>query len=194
MTTFVLIIYPLLWIAILAMIYFLFAKNHQINFRHLALYISFMAMLGPVGEIFVGTFYEAVVGQPLWQYNVFPTHNAYTSLYAPVIWGLSGAYLYFTHEVLRVWWKKPKLQKASVYMLETIVAEVLLNVTFLLLSGGLLFYYLPADLWHVTSLQTLPFYFVLGVVILASMKRLKDHALFSSAMCISLLLVVVYLT
>ena len=153
-----------------------------------------MATLGPIGEIVVGTFYEAVIGQPLWQYKILPTHQAYTSLYAPVIWGISGAYLYYIHEILRAFSSMSKWFQATSRMFETILVESLLNISFLLISGSLIFYYLPADLFHITSLQTLPFYFILGIVVMKSIKRLKADPLFYSAMCLFMMFVVVYLT
>lgn len=189
-----LLIFPILWLAVLILAYFLLPRKHELNFRLLALYISFMAMLGPVGEVFVGTFYEAAFGSPLWQYEIFPIHTAYTSLYAPVIWGVAGAYVYYTHEILRVWSQRPKLHKATLHMFETITVEALLNISFLALTGGLIFYYTPGDLWHITSLQTLPFYFVLGLIVIVSMKRMREHALFNAIMSLGLMFVFVYLT
>lgn len=103
MNVLVLIVFPLIWLTILTIAFLLTGgKFKKINFKLLFLYVAFMAMLGPIGEIFVGTFYEAFVGQPLWQYQILPTHNTYTSLYAPVIWGISGVLLYYIHEELRI--------------------------------------------------------------------------------------------
>ena len=189
-----LIIFPFLWLLALLIIYLIFGgKLKKVDTKLLLLYVSFMAMLGPVGEIFVGTLYHSAFGQPLWQYAILPTHNAYTSLYAPVIWGVSGAYLYYIHESLQLFRRKSKWFQATSRMLETILFEAALNVSFLVFSTSLIFYYLPADLWHVTSLQTLPFYFILGLIVMKSMKRLKKDPVFYSALFGFLTLVVVYL-
>jgi hypothetical protein len=152
-----------------------------------------MGMLGPVGEVFVGTLYNLAFGQPLWQYKVLPTHHAYTSLYAPVIWGVSGAYLYYIHEHLRLFKQKSKWFQAAMCMLETIIFEAMLNLSFWLITGGLIFYYSPADLWHVTSIQTLPFYYILGLIVLKSTKRLRKDPAYYSALFGFLTLVVVYM-
>jgi hypothetical protein len=183
-----------MWLLLLAAIHFIFTKKRKIDYKLLILYISFMAMAGPFGEIVVGTFYESIAGFPLWQYQILPTHNAYTSLYAPVIWGIAGAFLYYSSEILKVWTTKPKVQKASLIMFETILFEATLNLSFLALSGSLIFYYTPGDLWHITSLQTLPFYFLLGFGVMSSIKRMREHRRFYSALCLSLMFVVVYLT
>lgn len=190
-----LVIFPALWLAILLILYILFGgRLKNINAKLLILYALFMAMLGPVGEIFVGTLYNLAIGQPLWQYRILPTHHAYTSLYAPVIWGVSGAYLYWTHEHVRLFSRKSMWLQAVGRMLETIFVEATLNVSFWMISGGLIFYYLPTDLWHVTSLQTLPFYFILGLIVMKSMKRLRKDPVFYSALFGFLALVVVYIT
>ena len=186
------VIFPFLWVALFVGLWFFASSRPQIDVRQLLLYVAFMAMIGPVGEVFVGTLYEALVGVPLWQYKILPIHHGYTSLYAPVIWGISGVSLYYLNDIRRVWSHKSKVQKAALSMVETITLEAALNVSFLLLSGSLIFYYTPGDLWHVTSLQTLPFYFGLGFIIQSSIKRMRKDTLFFAAMCGLLTLVFVY--
>jgi hypothetical protein len=194
MNAILLIIFPFIWLVILLTIYALFReKQKNINVKLLVLYVLFMGMLGPVGEVFVGTLYNLAFGQPLWQYKVLPTHHAYTSLYAPVIWGVSGAYLYYIHEHIRLFKQKSKWLQATIRMFETIFFEATLNVSFWILTGSLIFYYLPADLWHVTSIQTLPFYFILSLIVMKSMKRLRKDPVYYSALFGLLTLVVVYL-
>jgi hypothetical protein len=195
MNTVLLLIFPVLWLAILLILYILFdGKLKNINTKLLILYVLFMAMLGPVGEVFVGSLYNLAIGQPLWQYRILPTHHAYTSLYAPVIWGVSGVYLYLIHEHVRLFSRKSMYIQAVARMLETIFVEAALNVSFWIISGGLIFYYLPADLWHATSLQTLPFYFILGLIVMKSMKRLRKNPVFYSALFSFTTLVAVYIT
>jgi hypothetical protein len=194
MNTVLFVIFPVLWLVVLLILYVLFGgKLKDINAKLLILYVLYMAMLGPVGEIFVGTLYNLVIGHPLWQYKVAPTHHAYTSLYAPVIWSISGAYLYCIHEHVRLFSQKSKWLQAFGRMLETIIVEAALNVCFWIISGGLIFYYLPADLFHVTSLQTLPFYFILGLIVMKSMKRLRKDPVFYSALFGFLAFVIVYI-
>lgn len=193
MNEFQLILFPILWLILPIAGYLILYRHKKIDLKLLLLYVSFMAMIGPIGEVFVGTLYEAFVGQALWQYKIFPIHHAYTSLYAPVIWGISGVFLYWMNEIAAVWDGKRKAQKAILQMVETITLETALNVSFLLLTGGLMFYYLPGDLWHVTSVQTLPFYFVLGLVVPATIHHMKDYRRFFSALCFCLMIVVVYM-
>lgn len=167
-------------------------KKCRIDWRMLLLYVSFLAMIGPVGEVFVGTLYQAVAGVPLWHYQFAPIHHGYTSLFAPVIWGLSGVLLYASQELLRLGKGRTQLVHGAIVMVETIAFEAILNLGFLLASGALLFYYTPGDLWHVTSLQTLPFYFLFGIVTTKAIKRFRTDWRFFSAMCLLLTVVFVY--
>lgn len=191
-----LLIYAIVWLSvILAAILFFVAKKHSsVNIQLLLLYILLIAMLGPIGEIFVGTFYNSVFGHPLWLYRVLPTHEGYTSFYAPVIWGIAGAGLYFAHEILSLFKTKRRFIRALIIMFETILFESLLNTSFLLFTGGYLFYYTPGDLFHITSLQTLPFYFFFGFVITDFIKQFKKDPLLSAAMFALIMFVVVFLT
>lgn len=70
MTNLAFIALPTLWLTVLGTV--LAVQKVRPNWQHLWLYMVFMSMLGPVGEIFVGTMYQAVFGVPLWQYQFFP--------------------------------------------------------------------------------------------------------------------------
>src|SRR3990167_6349820 len=130
------------------------------------LYMSAVAMVGVFGEVIVGNTYNLLFGEHLWNYIVYPIYGGFTSHYAPVIWGLYGLYLCLSHDTLM---KKRKLRKekhlALIFSIETIVLETLANWLYRLLFGGYLFFYLPDDLWHLSSLRGVPFYFLTGLAI-----------------------------
>lgn len=192
----VLLVFPLIFLSILFIALFVSSKitKRKIDWRLLSVYVAFLAMGGPIGEIVVGNFYNLLFGHPLWQYQVLPIHDGYTSYYAPVIWGLSGFGVYISQAVLRIGRKYPIYGRAAVTMVETISVEALINLSFLALTGSLLFYYTPGDLGHVTSLQTLPFYFVLGLVIEKSIKRFMNDWLYFTFMFCGIILATVYLS
>lgn len=193
MHPFILIVFPIAWLLTILAMGMLFPKRNRTSGKILLIYISFMAMIGPIGEVFVGTIYPTLFEHPLWHYQIMPIHNGYTSYYAPVIWGISGAFLFCIREVAGLVKPRSHCKLALIAMSETILLEVALNLTFLLMSGGLMFYYLPADLWHVTSLQTLPFYFVLGLITSSTLKRMRNNPIFYSAMCVLIMVVFVYM-
>lgn len=191
MTNLAFIALPTLWLTVLGTV--LAVQKVRPNWQHLWLYMVFMSMLGPVGEIFVGTMYQAVFGVPLWQYQFFPIHHGYTSLYAPVAWAVGGAALYVMREVLHLGKKANNLTQHSIGALEVLVSEVALNASFFVLSGHLLFYYTPGDLWHLTSVQTLPFYFLMSIVVSQAITRFKKDVKFFGVMCLCLMIVVVFM-
>lgn len=168
-------------------------KKVRIDFRLLILYIAVTAMLGPLGEVFIGSIYAFFFSEPLWQYQVAPIHHGYTSLIAPLIWGVSGVVLFATREVLKLKRSAPAYYQAFFIMAETIAFEVVLNLIHLTIQGVLLFRYTPGDLWHVTSLQTLPLYYLLGFVFVKAMKRFSSDIKFFTLMCLTVTIVFVYL-
>lgn len=167
----------------------------KIELKQMILYIISVAMIGVFGEIFLDTFYSAVVGHPLWRYNILPFHNGYTSYYALVAWGLYGFHLYLLHGSLASRWSITKTRHlALIFCLEALLLEALLTLSARLVFGKYLYYYLPGDLWHISSLQNIPFYFICGVVILKTLKRFRTDPLFFTAMSSTLTFVLLFLT
>lgn len=165
----------------------------RIVFPEVFLYMATMAMLGVFGEVFIGSLYNHIFDKPLWIYHVAPIHHGYTSYVAPLIWGLFGGfYLYLAQAYMRSRGLVKTRQLALVFSLETIILELYINGLFLLIFGKYLFYYLPGDLGHLTSLQAIPFYLLAGVIFTGAIKRFKADPYFFSLMAISLCAVLVY--
>lgn len=180
-------LYAALWIGIVYVLNCLIARGLKpIDVRMALLYSATVAMLGVFGEVFVGSLYEFLFDRPLWQYRILPIHEGYTSMYAPVIWGILGFYLYLMHDTLVRLKKYTQNRLAITFMAEAIVIELLANLSFLLLFDQYLFYYLPSDLWHLTSVQTLPFYLAAGFVVTHALKRFSKDPPFFTLMCLAL--------
>jgi hypothetical protein len=135
------------------------------------LYVTTVAMMGVLGEVFVGSIYQTLFDKHLWDYTVLPIHEGFTSRYAPVIWGSYGWYLYLSHGTLRRYGITSTKHLALIFALETVFLEALTNGSFKLFFGEYLFYYSPADLWHLTSVQAMPFYLVAGYAIATAVDR-----------------------
>lgn len=196
MHTFRYVWFALAWAVLLYVINSVIAHQlKKIELRQMILYVTSVAMIGVFGEILLDTFYNAVVGHPLWRYNILPFHNGYTSYYALVAWGLYGFHLYLLHGSLAAKWSITRTRHlALIFCLEALLLEALLTLSSRLVFGKYLYYYLPGDLWHVSSLQNIPFYFVCGVIILKTLKRFKSDPLFFSGMSASLTFVLLFLT
>lgn len=187
-----LLLFALLWIFIVYIFNCALTKSFcKIDIKIAILYITTVAFIGVIGETFVGTTYNSLLDLPLWQYQALPIHNGYTSYYAPIIWGIYGFYLYLLHDhlVAKRGYSDNKLM--IMFSLEAMVIEALVNISFLLVFGYYLYYYNPNDLWHFTSIQTFPFYFIAGFLITRTLKRFKKDPAFFSLMCIAIAMVVI---
>lgn len=167
-------------------------KHKQYSYRILILYITFLSVFGPYGEILIGNMYTAIFGMPLWHYHILPVHHAYTSLIAPLVWGAAGAIAYFlyirfyAHSKLSLW------ILAMFVAAEMLAVEFAMNALYHAATSGYIFYYYPADLFHLASVQTLPFYYLVGVALFISMKRFQRDPIFFSILSVAFMLVLVY--
>lgn len=131
----------------------------------LSMAVAFLVAI--VCEVFLGKLYYAVMGTPLWQYRVWPIHDGYTSALNFIIWPVYGYYVYFLHQVLHAHAIviRPRWLKGVASGIDGPLLEILANGFFLLFFGTFYFYYLPDDLHHYTSVQVVPMYMVMGIVL-----------------------------
>lgn len=193
MNVWLLVGYVVVWYVVLAVAAYVAMRRSVWNERRqAALYMSFMAMFGPMGEILVGTLYQAVFGHALWQYEVYPIHHGYTSLYAPFIWAICGLQMWLMAPLMAQ--IKDSVRRYTVMAIDILAIEIMINALFLLSIGQMIFYYTPGELGHFSSLQTLPFYFVASLVAVYALRVMQPHARFASLACIGVTIVVVFLT
>ncbi len=140
----------------------------KIEPKKLLFYVSLFCLFGIAGEIVVNTLWAYVFGEPLWEYRLFPTKNAHISYFFPLIWGSLGFYKYINDTVWHKFESNQIILPGIIMGAEAIFLEILYNGLFLLLFGEYIFYYLPANLGplsHLSCLEVLPFYFMVGLVI-----------------------------
>jgi len=146
----------------------------RIDLYHLLLSMAVAFLIAIVCEVLLGKLYYLLVGKPLWQYRVWPIHDGYTSALNFIIWPVYGYYVYFVHQVLAA--KRVNIRPAWLKGLASGIdgplLEILANGFFLLFYGTFYFYYLPGDLRHFTSIQVVPLYMVMGVVLTLVLDRL----------------------
>ena len=96
-----------------------------------------------------------------------------------LVWAAYGIHLYFTRQTLG--YKLPNRLKNNAGIALVIgfeapfICEVLGNLLFLQLLGDYYAYYLPGDVWHLTSFQVVPIYMLClyaGLVILDMIENL----------------------
>ncbi|HSW80010.1 MAG TPA: hypothetical protein VLG47_04505 [Candidatus Saccharimonadales bacterium] len=187
-------IFAIAWISGLYLLNSLIAGEvKQIKFKPMLLYVTTLAMLGVYAEVICDTIYNFIFGKPLWVYTVLPVHHAFTSKFAIVLWGAYGFYLYMMHDNILKRHSNAAKYLPYIFCLEAIVIEAMVNVTFRIFFGHYIFYYLPGDLGHITSLQVLPIYLIGGFVISAMLLKGKTKPLFFSSIGVILVCILVFL-
>lgn len=169
-------------LSILAVIYFtgvylsnlIFNKRvPKIKFSRAFYYVSLVAMVGVLAEIIVDTVYVHLSSEPLWHYNYLPIYHGYTSQFSPVLWGALGFYLYLFHPSYDEKIQKKLLVLALIFSIEAPIIEGIADFISKFILGKYIYFYHPSGLWHVTSFQGIPFYFLTGLVIISSISIFK---------------------
>lgn len=148
-----------------------------IDFYQLLLCMAAAFLVAIICEVYLGKLYYLFAGKPLWQYRVWPIHDGYTSALNFIIWPVYGYYIYFLHHILHE--KKivirPNWLQGIAAGIDGPLLEILANGFFLLFYGTFYFYYLPGDLRHYTSIQVVPLYMIMGIVLSLILGYLKDR-------------------
>ena len=139
----------------------------RIELYSLALSMAVAFLVAIVCEVYLGKLYYLLMGKPLWQYRVWPIHDGYTSVLNFIIWPVYGYYVYFLHQVLhaRRVVIRPVWLKGVASGIDGPLLEILAHGLFLLIYGTFYFYDLPGDLRHFPSVQVVPLYMVMGVIL-----------------------------
>lgn len=141
----------------------------------LSMAVAFLVAI--VCEVYLGKLYFLLTGERLWQYRVWPIHDGYTSGLNLIIWPVYGYYVYFFHHVLqqKSITIRPHWLKGLLSGLDGPLLEILANGFFLLFYGTFYFYYLPGDMRHFTSIQVVPLYMVMGVILTLLLETLLQR-------------------
>lgn len=135
-------------------------------------------------EIILDTLFVTCTGQPGWIYKVWPIHHGYTSGVGMVMWPLYGFFVYCMNAAVENNSKLAKINHAAamtfLFALDAMALEILTNLFAIVLYHTYLFYYLPGDLRHFTTVQIfVPYLFAcgLGSVFSFYFERLKQFHL-----------------
>ncbi len=153
-----------------------------IDAYRLALTASCVLLLAVIAESVINPLYEWWFGAKLWEYRVFPLHDANVSALAIIVWTAYGVHLYFTQQSLDQklgkGWNRTCAKSLIIGFEAPFIFEISGNFVFLLLMNNYYAYYLPADVHHFTSFQVVPVYMVCiftGLLILKMLERLPRH-------------------
>lgn len=140
----------------------------------LLLYMSVAFLVAVICEVGLGMLFELMMERRLWEYRVWPIHDGHTSALNLFIWPVYGYYLYLLADVLREY--RLNLGRRWYHGLlcgfDGPLLEILANGFFLLFFGTFYFYYLPGDLYHLTSVQAVPLYMLSGILLTLLLRRI----------------------
>jgi len=154
----------------------------QVDGYRLVLYAATVFCLAIISEVIINNIYRYFIGENLWEYHVMPVYNHDVSLLAPLLWSAYGIHLYFIEQTYRK--RLPRFMRnrkshALLHGLDApLVFEVSGNLIFLLLIGKYYAYYLPGDLFHLTSLRVIPLYMAcifVGLLLLHWLEKQNRH-------------------
>ncbi|MCW9023842.1 MAG: hypothetical protein OQK73_04095 [Gammaproteobacteria bacterium] len=148
----------------------------------ITLYATTVFLLAVICEVGVNTIYTGFIGEQLWQYHIMPRHGGDISLMAPLLWSAYGVHLYFVEQTyglrLPAFLKRYKATALLHGFDAPLIFEVSGNLIFLALLGQYYAYYLPGDLFHLTSLRVIPIYIVcifIGLLVLHWLEKQRRH-------------------
>lgn len=193
--TFELLLFALSWLGLVYLINSLIARKwKKIEPATALLYFVSMATMGIVGEVAVNSIYNFLFNSPLWTYDIYAIHHNYTSQYAAILWGVYGFHLYLFHGTYKNWGKKSIHRLAVVFAFESILVELLVNTSFLIIFGHYLFYYWPDNMLHLSAIQALPFYWLCGYIVFTVFKNFEQNPKFFILLSAGVGWVVAFLT
>lgn len=165
-----------------AVLIYLFNSIVAGRFIHISItkalvYMSVAGLVAPLGEVIINSITVLVFGSPVFLYHVAPIHHGYTSLVMLVLWPTYGFHFYCFHEALarRVDSIFSDSTIAMIMGIDGIIMETLVNILSVLLFSANIFYYIPDDLAHVSSVAILPVYVLIGFVGLKLIHYIEKH-------------------
>jgi hypothetical protein len=150
-----------------------------VDFYQLALTAACVVVLALLGESLINPLYTTWFEQKLWVYRILPLHDGNVSALGVIVWAAYGVHLYFTRQTLINKLPNGLNNSAGIAIIigfeAPFICEVLGNLLFLNLLGDYYAYYLPGDVWHLTSFQVVPIYMLClfaGLIILKTVENL----------------------
>ncbi|TRX00886.1 hypothetical protein [Candidatus Methylobacter oryzae] len=173
----------LFFLYLVAVVYFLglalTGKSTPTNIKDAYMYAGTLAMIGIISEVAINSFYRTVFDSPLWLYQVAPIHGGDTSVFAFFQWPLFGYHLYFVRKKIQSYrFKYEAAVFAFAVSVDALLLETFANISSAISLNTFIFYYLPGDLGHFTSLRVYPFYLLGGAILNETFKRFKTDPLF----------------
>lgn len=159
------------------------------------MYSGTLALIGCISEVAVNSFCRAAFDSSLWIYLVTPVHQGDTSIFAFFQWSLYGYHLYFVQkkiQSLKV--KHEEYIFALVISVEALLLEIFVNISSTFFLNTFIFYYIPGDMGHMTTVFVFPVYILGGAILIETFKRFLKDPVFFGNLSYSIALIFVFLS
>jgi len=169
-------------------------KSTPTNIKEVYMYSGTLAMTGIISEVLINSFCRAVFDAPLWLYQVTPIRQGDTSVFAFFQWALYGYHLYFVRKKLQSYhFHYEDAIFALVLSVDALLLEILINISSNAFLDTFVFYYLPGDIGHLTTVLVYPIYLLGGVALCEFLRRFEKDPLFFGNLSFSIAFVIVFL-
>lgn len=169
----------------------------DVDKRNIVLLAALVFACAILCEATVNPIYESINQHKLWEYRLLPLHDRNVSVLAILVWTTYGVHLYFLNQTLDRFLpsgrRRTPLKAAVIGCEAPLLWEVLGNGYFLLTVGEYYAYYIPGDLFHLTSIQVVPVYIGCVFVGLLLYNRMKERMPQAPASIVLLLFGVAFL-
>ncbi|MDZ4220481.1 MAG: hypothetical protein U1D70_15865 [Methylobacter sp.] len=182
----------------LAVVYFtglvLLNSPAPIKIKEVYLYSGTLALIGCISEVAINSFCRAVFDSPLWIYQVTPVHGGDTSTFAFFQWSLYGYHLYYVQKKLQSFnFKHEEAIFVFALSIDALLLEIFVNLSSLFFLDTFIFYYLPGDIGHLTTIFVFPFYLLGGAILIGIFNRFLKDPLFFGTLSFSIAFIFVFL-
>jgi hypothetical protein len=169
-------------------------KSMQTSIKDAYLYSGTLAMIGCISEVAINSFCRAFFGSSLWLYQVTPIHQGDTSVFAFFQWSLFGYHLYYVRKRIQSYhFTYEAAIFALVVSIDALLLEIFLNVSSNVFLDTFIFYYLPGDIGHLTSIYVYPFYLLGGAILNETFKRYERDPMFFGNLSFAIAFIFVFL-
>jgi len=170
-------------------------SSTKISAKEVYMYSGTLALIGCISEVAVNSFCRAAFDSSLWIYLVTPVHQGDTSIFAFFQWSLYGYHLYFVQkkiQSLKV--KHEEYIFALVISVEALLLEIFVNISSHFFLNTFIFYYIPGDMGHMTTVFVFPVYILGGAILIETFKRFLKDPVFFGNLSYSIALIFVFLS
>lgn len=170
-------------------------SSTQIKIKEVYMYSGTLALIGCISEVAINSFCRAAFDSALWIYQVTPVHQGDTSMFAFFQWSLYGYHLYFVQKKIQSYnFKYEAYIFAVVISVEALLLEIFVNISSNFFLNTFIFYYLPGDMGHLTTVFVFPVYLLGGAILIETFKRFLQDPVFFGTLSFSIAFIFVFLT